>query len=119
MRAAASALLALGGTRAELLGVELREEVLRAQQLLVAGAIAALLLGAGAVFAAVFVAVAFWDTHRLLALGLIAVALAGAGAALLMSARSKLGSDNLPFASSAREFRADAEALRESLGGDR
>ena len=119
MRAAASALLALGGTRAELLGVELREEVLRAQRLLVAGAVAAMLLGAAAVFAAVFVAVAFWDTHRLLSLALIAVALAGAGAAMLMSARATLSSDNLPFASSAREFRADVDAVRESLGDDR
>jgi uncharacterized membrane protein YqjE len=106
-------LLALLGTRIELIGVELREESLRIQRMLVAGAVAAILLGAALVLAGVLVVVAFWDTHRLLALAAVTVAYAALGAVLLARARAAARAAPTPFAATAAEIQADLELLRD------
>jgi uncharacterized membrane protein YqjE len=112
LRGIGRALLALAGTRFELAGVELREELLRAQRLLVTGVVAALLIGAALVLLGIFVAALFWDSHPLLGLGLVTVAYAALGAWLLSRLRSEVARAPLPFAATAREFQADAAALK-------
>ena len=107
-------LLALLGTRIELVGVELREESLRVQRMLVAGAVAAILLGAALVLAGVLVVVAFWDSHRLLALAGVTVAYAAAGAILIARVRNAARAAPTPFAATAAEIQADLELLRDT-----
>lgn len=114
----AATLLALAGTRVELIGVELREEALRAQRLLLMGIVAAFLLGAALVLAGALVAAAFWDTHRLLTLAALVLVYGGAGVAILLRMRSAARDEPLPFAATAREFEADLEMLRGPSGGD-
>lgn len=108
--------VALLQNRLQLLGVELAEERLRLLSLLAYGAIALLCLGAGMVFLAVFFTVMFWDSNRLLVLGIFsAVFLTAGGLALMLAmARAKAGS-NL-FAASLAELRRDADTLAASRG---
>jgi uncharacterized membrane protein YqjE len=104
--------VALVQTRLELLAAELEEEKLRLGNLLVFAAAAILLLDLGIVLLAVFLTVAFWDTDRLLVLGilttafLVAGAIAAAAAVRLARTRSRL------FAASLAELAEDHEALR-------
>jgi len=104
--------VALVQTRLELLAAELEEEKLRLGNLLVFAAAAILLLDLGIVLLAVFLTVAFWDTDRLLVLGilttafLVAGAIAAAAAVRLARTRSRL------FAASLAELAEDREALR-------
>ena len=83
-----AAVVGLIRTRLELLGIELREEALYLQRALVLGIVAAFVLGGALVLAGVLVAAAFWDSHRLVALGGVAAFYAVAGTAGLMRLRS-------------------------------
>ncbi len=104
--------VALVQTRFELLAAELEEEKLRLGSLVVFAAAAILLLDLGIVLLAVFLTVAFWDTDRLLVLGilttafLVSGAIAAAAAVRLARTRSRL------FAASLAELAEDREALR-------
>jgi uncharacterized membrane protein YqjE len=111
VRGLGAAVLALAGTRAELIGIELREETLRAGRMLLLGALAVLLLGAALIFAGAFVVAAVGEEHRLLALGAIVVIYAGAAAVLLLKIRASLRNGPLPFSATTRELRADVDAL--------
>lgn len=116
MRDAGAALAGLIGTRIELLGVELRQEALHIQRMLVLGVVAAFCLGGALVLAGILLAAAFWDSHRLLALGVVTLLYAIAGAALLMRLRSSISRRPLPFDATLRELEADLHALREASG---
>jgi uncharacterized membrane protein YqjE len=111
-----AAFLGLAGTRIELIGIELREEGLYVQKMIVRGIIAAFLLGGALVMAGVFIAAAFWDTHRLPALAAVAVLYAIAGGGALMALRSSLQQRPTPFHATAREFEADVSAIRKATG---
>jgi len=106
----------LVGTRLELLGIELREEALYLQRSLVLGIVAAFLLGGALVLVGVLFAAAFWDSHRLLALGGVAALYAAAGAAGLVRLRSSVFRRPAPFDTTVRELEADLRALRETSG---
>jgi uncharacterized membrane protein YqjE len=98
-------------TRLELLAVELQEERARVLGLLAYGAAAVLLLAAGAVFLAVFLTVLWWDSHRLLALGVFSALFLVAGvAALAFATRLARGGSRL-FAASLAELAQDRAAL--------
>jgi uncharacterized membrane protein YqjE len=113
MREAGAALVGLVGTRIELLGVELREEAAHFQRMLVRGVVAAFLLGGALILAGVTIAAAFWDTHRLLALGAVTLLYAVLAAAVLMGIRSSFLERPAPFDATVKEFEADLQALRE------
>jgi uncharacterized membrane protein YqjE len=119
VRSVGTMLLALFGTRIELLGVELREESLRAQRLLVIGAVAAFFLGAALVLAGILFVVALWDSHRLLALGALIVLYGGLGIGLLLHIRLSARKAPLPFSATAREIEADLELLRQTSSNSR
>jgi len=114
VRDAGAALAGLVATRLELLGVELREEALFIQRLLLLGIVAAFLLGGALVLLGGFIAAAFWETHRLLALGGVAALYAIVAAACLMRLRSSVLDRAPPFETTARELEADLRALRET-----
>ena len=64
-------LMGMAHTRLDLLATELEEEKLRLLQVLAWGAAAVLVGCVGLVFLAAFVTLLFWDSHRLLVLGLM------------------------------------------------
>lgn len=113
VRRLGASLLALGRIRLELLAIEAQEEKDRLASLLIWAVLTALMAGFGAVFVALFVTVALWDSHRLAVLGVTAglfIGLAVWGALKvqrLTSARTTL------FQSSIAELRQDSAALRD------
>lgn len=98
-------------TRLELLSVELQEERARVLGLLAYGAAALILLLAGVIFLAVFLTVLWWDSHRLLVLGVFsALFLGGGGVALTLALRQARSGSRL-FAASLAELAHDRAAL--------
>jgi uncharacterized membrane protein YqjE len=103
--------LALVQNRLQLLGVELAEERLRLLSLVTYGAVAFICLSAGLVFLAVFLTVLFWESHRLLALGVFSALFLGAGIATLLMALSYARAGSMLFKASLAELAKDSEAL--------
>lgn len=99
-------------TRLELFSVELKEEKLRASGFLFDTVLAALFIGFGVVFLMAFLTVLFWDSHRLLALGLATTGLFIAGVWAATRAAGRLRTGSRLFASSLAEIAQDREALR-------
>jgi uncharacterized membrane protein YqjE len=113
VRRLGASLLALGRIRLELLAIEVQEEKDRIASLLLWSVLTALAAGFGAVFVALFVTVALWDTHRLAALGVSAavfIAIAVVGAVRL---RRLTGGGSTLFQSSIAELRKDGAALHQ------
>jgi uncharacterized membrane protein YqjE len=107
-------LVALAETRLELVAVELEEQLQRALDLLL-WSIAALFLGSLAILLlAVMVIIAFWDSHRLLAAGLVTGFFAVAAVVAMLVARQLLRTRPRIFAASISELQRDSSAL----GGD-
>ncbi len=75
-------LLAAGETRLRLAVLELEEERARLTILLIMVGLGMVMLMLGLGMLMLLVVVVFWDTHRLLAIGLCAAALLGGGALL-------------------------------------
>ena len=103
----AAALLALIQTRFELLGVELREEALRAQRMLLMAAAAVLFLGAALVLLALVVAQLFADTHRLLALAAMTIAYVAIAGWLFLRMRQAVARGPAPFVATVSELGKD------------
>ncbi len=111
LRGFAATSVALLRTRVELLKVEAQEEVARIAGLLAWG-VASVLLGVfGLGFLAVFLTVLWWDSHRLLALGIFAALfLAAAGVAITIVLKLARQGSQL-FSASLAELRQDETAL--------
>ncbi|THF62829.1 hypothetical protein E6C76_16290 [Pseudothauera nasutitermitis] len=99
-------------TRLELLAVEVQEEKLRLTSLLFNTVLCALMLGLGVVFLVIFLAVLFWEEHRLLVLGLATAAFIGVGIWTASNAARELRRGSRLFAASLSELARDREALR-------
>lgn len=113
LRGLAATGLTLLQTRLELLAVEIQEEKARTVGLIAYSIATVLLLGAGAIFLAVFVTVLLWDSNRLLALGIFATLFLGGGLICLFSARRLAATPSSLFVASLAELakdRAIAEA---------
>ena len=113
VRRLGTSLIALGRIRLELLAIELHEEKARVSELLLWSVLTALMVGFGAVFVALLVTVALWETHRLAALGasaLLFIALAAVGT---MRLRQLVSGGSTLFQSSIAELREDSAALRQ------
>ncbi len=104
--------LATVQTRLELFAVELKEEKLRAGSFLFDTVLAALFIGFGFVFLLAFLTVLFWDSHRLLALGLATTGLFGLGVWVASRAAARLRAGSHLFAASLAEIAQDREILR-------
>lgn len=113
VRRLGASLLALGRIRLELLAIEVQEEKDRIASLLAWAVLTALLAGFGAVFIALFVTVALWDTHRLAALGVAAVVFVGLAAFGALQLRALVGRPSTLFQASIAELRKDSAALHE------
>ncbi len=114
VRRLGASLLALGRIRLELLAIEVREEKERVAGLLFWSVLTALMVGFGAVFLALFVTVALWETQRLLALGLGAAAFVALAVLGGLRMRHFSAGGSALFRSSVAELRDDAAALGSS-----
>ncbi|MBI3432925.1 MAG: phage holin family protein [Hydrogenophilales bacterium] len=111
LKGLAASLVALIHTRLDLLSTDLEEELARLVSVLLLLFIALFCLGVGVLLLALLIVVAFWESHRLLALGgLTAVFLAG-GAAAFGWARHKLRTKPRLFAASLAELSKDRQHL--------
>lgn len=112
LRGFATTSVALLRTRLDLLKLEAREEVGRIAGLLLWGVAAVLLGVVGLVFLAVLLTVLWWDSHRLLALGMFtALFLGAAGVAIAAAVRLARQGSQL-FSASLAELGRDEDALR-------
>lgn len=118
LRGFATTAVALLRTRLELLKVEAQEEIGRIISLLMWG-IAAVLLGtAGLVFAAVFLTVLLWDSHRLLALGIFAALFIAAAMVAINTVLRLVRKGSQLLSASLAELRRDEATLRGAAGSN-
>jgi len=107
----AATLVAMAHTRFELLSVDLEEAREHFFSLLVLSLAALFFLGVGMALAAILLVVAFWDTHRLLALGSLAGFFLAVGIAAWIFAMRKARTRPRLFSASLSELRKDRQQL--------
>jgi uncharacterized membrane protein YqjE len=107
----ASTLVAIAHTRLDLLSADIEEERVHVFTLLVLALAALFFIGVGVVLLAILLVAAFWDTHRLLVLGLLAGFFFAAGAVSVMVARHKARTKPRLFAASLSELNKDRQQL--------
>jgi len=111
LKTAAATLLAAVHTRFELLAAEVEEERVRLLRLALFALIALFFLALGVVMATLFVVVLFWDSQRLLVIGLLTVVYVTAGAVVAQVARREAQGRGRLFAASLGELKKDRERL--------
>lgn len=104
--------LELAQVRLELLTVEARQEFARLTSMAALAMLAAVFVGFGLVFLAVFLTVLLWDSQRLLTLGVFTVLFLGGGVALAVTVWLRARQGARMFAASREELRRDRERLR-------
>jgi len=107
----AGTLVAIAHTRLDLLSVDLEEERAHLFSQLVLTLAALLCLGIGVVLATTLLVVAFWDTHRLLALGALAGFFLVIGMGVWAFALHKARTKPRLFAASLSELFKDRQQL--------
>jgi uncharacterized membrane protein YqjE len=103
--------LALLQTRLELLTIDLEEERYRLVSLLLYTLVALFLCALGILCLGILVVAAFWDTHRLVALGLLTLVFLGAGGAVAFLAWRQARARPRLFAASSTELIKDRQRL--------
>ena len=115
LRVLTATLLAIAHTRLELLSTELEEQWVWLSSLLAWALVGLFCAGLGVVLATLFVVLALWDTHRLLALGIPAILfLLGAALAWLVVLGKARAKPRL-FATSLAELSKDHKELTSRL----
>jgi uncharacterized membrane protein YqjE len=107
----AATLVAIAHTRLDLLAADVEEEREHVFSLLVMALAALFCLGVGVVLATILLVVAFWDTHRLLVLGLLAGLFLAAGMAACAFAMHKARTKPRLFAASLSELLKDRQQI--------
>ena len=103
--------IAIAHTRLELLSTELEEERVRLSSMLVWTLVALFCAGLGVVLARLFVVLALWDTHRLLALGIPAILFLLGAALAWRVVRGKARAKPRLLAASLTELSKDCKEL--------
>ena len=111
LTATAATLVAMAHTRLDLLSTDLEEERQHFVSFTMLALCAFFCFGVGVVLLVALLVFAFWDSQRLLAIGLLALMFLGGGAAALLAARRKATEKPRLFASSLAEFRKDRQEL--------
>ena len=109
LRAGLRKLLDYAETRARLAANEFEEQVLRLLEVALWAVAALFLFTVALVFVALFVVLLFWDTHRLLAAGLVAAAFIAGGAISVLMVRAGLAARPKFLAATIAEFQKDRE----------
>lgn len=107
----AATLVAIVHTRLDLLSADVEEDRVHVLSLLVLALAALFFIGVGVVLAAILLVVAFWDSHRLLALGSLAGLFLAAGAGAWAYALHKARTKPRLFAASLSELVKDRQQL--------
>jgi uncharacterized membrane protein YqjE len=113
IRHLAQSLLGAAQTRLEILATEIEEERVRLEQMLLVALAAAFCLVMGIVLCVALVVAYFWDTHRLLAVGMLAAGFLAAGVVLGLIVRDKAKTRPKPFAITRSELAKDRAMLQE------
>lgn len=113
LKTLAATLVAIAHTRLDLLSTELEEERVWLGSMLAWTLVALFCAGMGIVLATVFVVVAYWETHRLLALGVLAAAFLLAAVLAVLAVLAKARAKPRLFAGSLAELSKDREQLRQ------
>lgn len=111
LRCLTSTLIEVLYTRVELFAVELDEERRRITRALWLAAMGAFCLSLGILLAVLFLVVLFWDTHRLLVLGILAFGFLVAGIAALLTFRARLADRTRLFSQTLEELRRDRDRM--------
>lgn len=111
LKTLSATLVSVGRTRLELLSVDIEEERVWLSSILVWGAAALFCAGLSIVLVLLFIVVAFWDTHRLLALALPAMLLMMCAVIAGKVVQDKLRTKPRLFAASIAELSKDHEHL--------
>lgn len=106
-----STLVEVVQTRLELLSTDVAEERARLTAILISAMVALFCIGVGVVLLAIFVVVFFWDTHRLLTLGLLTGVFLASGIGLWCVAMHQLRNKPRLFDASISELARDREHL--------
>ncbi len=109
--------LGLLQNRLELLAVEIQEERTRSVSLAAYSVAAVILLGAGAIFLAIFITVLLWDSNRLLALGVFSALFLGGGIVCLLVVRGLASKPSTLFTGSLAELAKDRAAAEDNGAG--
>lgn len=104
--------LGLLGTHVELLGVEIQEEKERLRELLLLAILAGAGLTLGLLLASAFLVILFWDSYRLLVLGILVLAWLGMSAWAFAALRRGMAEHPNTFAASVAELEKDREHIR-------
>lgn len=107
----AATLVAIVHTRLDLLSADVEEDRVHVLSLLVLALAALFFIGVGVVLAAILLVVAFWDSHRLLALGSLAGFFLAAGVGAWAYALHKARTKPRLFAASLSELVKDRQQL--------
>ncbi|MDP2110656.1 MAG: phage holin family protein [Thiobacillus sp.] len=107
----AATLVAIVHTRLDLLSADVEEGGAHVLSLLVLALAALFFIGVGVVLAAILLVVAFWDSHRLLALGALAGFFLAAGVGAWAYALHKARTKPRLFAASLSELLKDRQQL--------
>ena len=102
----------IAGVRGALLAVEWQEEVERIKRRLLLTASAALFLHTAFLLCTLFIVVAFWDSYRLTALGVLACIHLALGALTIRRLRLEAAAFPAPFAATREEFARDLSTFR-------
>ncbi len=111
VRRLVATLVAAARARIELVTVEIEEEVARLSTLLAYAIVAGVLLLFAVVLVVGFVLVAFWDSHRLLALAILAALFGAGGIAAWLEFRKRAREKPRLLGASHDEWAKDEEEL--------
>ena len=107
LKALSGTLVAVVRTRFQLLSSDIAEERQRAISLMVLGLVALFSLGLGTVLFSVLIVIAYWESHRFLALGALAGVFLVASAGAVWLALHKVQTGPRLFAASRAELSRD------------
>ena len=111
VKALLATLVGIAHTRLELLSAELQEELARVAFLLLWGAVALFFVFLGIAFLGLFLVIAVWDEHRLLAAGLMTGLFLLLAVVFAIAASRQIGAKPRPFDASLNELAKDRDEL--------
>jgi uncharacterized membrane protein YqjE len=113
VRELARTILSIVETRARIAATELEEQAVRLVEIAIWFALAILFFAVALVFFSLLVLIAFWDSHRLLAAGLLAIVYLAVGLAAMLVTRARLRDRPALFSSTLDELGKDLEQLEQ------
>ena len=111
VREFARSILAFTETRTRLAATELEEQAVRLIEIALWLALSLLFLTIAVVFLSILVVLAYWDSNRMLAAGLLAALYLGAGAGAALVARVRWRERPAVLAATLEELRKDLDRL--------